>query len=398
MENKPGSSIIHSILLDNKGRAWATGSNHKGQLCLGDEIDRMTPELISLEGVRFVDAAIGGEHTLLLDELGNVYGCGSNVMGQLGLSSGTAKTDILLKLYTIPPAKSISSGRDHSLFFAEDGLYVTGDNSFGQLCVDTKGEPVSEPQALNIPVDIITSFDAIFTSSYILFSDGSVIACGNNNVGQLGNGEEKELVTFEPTIVETEFVVKILGVGPSSRSVFFASQEDVYGTGLNTNGQLGVGDTENRNLPTLVLFDNLLDIGLVSAGEDHTLALCSLGKAPLAHPTSYPTEGLSSYPTPVASEQTTSISTESNVTSIVPTFSPTATPSYLATNITETYSPTAAATYAPTEQGCSFFFWGNAGKKSIQNTNYCDAESINPVVLCSKNLLGKRAKKMSLNL
>ena len=76
VENSPDSSVMHTILLDKEGRAYATGSNSKGQLCLGDESDRLIPTMINLDGVRIVDVAIGGEHTLLLDDDGNVFGCG----------------------------------------------------------------------------------------------------------------------------------------------------------------------------------------------------------------------------------------------------------------------------------------------------------------------------------
>ncbi|KAL7518036.1 hypothetical protein ACHAWX_002900, partial [Stephanocyclus meneghinianus] len=413
VENEPGSGIIHTVLLDSEGRAWATGSNSKGQLCLGDEIDRLIPEIISIEGIRIVDVAIGGEHTLLLDETGNVYGCGSNEMGQLGLSSGTIKTEIPLKVYTLPKTSSVSSGLDHSLFIAEDGLYVTGENSFGQLCVDTKGKPLSLPQALDIPVDLVTSFEATRGNSYILFLDGSVIGCGNNNVGQLGNGEDKELVTFEPTVVKTDgFMVRLLGFGPSSRSIFFVSDEEsVYGTGLNSNGQLGVGDSENRNVPTKVLFENEVDVSLLSAGEDHTLALKLIGNTipavPEGIPTSIPTPvptplsttistpiasstiptpfpspiASSSFPTPITSPMISYSPSKNGTSTPTSTTSPPTSTTSPPTSTTSpptllTYAPTSPAstlepsTYAPTEQGYNFFFWGNP--ESIGQENEAD--------------------------
>lgn len=72
VESSLGNASIHTIFLDRRGRVWATGSNSKGQLCLNDDVDRLIPELIPFEGSRIVDVAIGGEHTLLLDEFGNV--------------------------------------------------------------------------------------------------------------------------------------------------------------------------------------------------------------------------------------------------------------------------------------------------------------------------------------
>eukprot|EP00956_Cyclotella_meneghiniana_P006706 scaffold8889_cov74-Cyclotella_meneghiniana.AAC.5 len=387
-----------------EGHAWATGSNSKGQLCLGDESDRFTPEMISLEGVRIVDVAIGGEHTLLLDEQGNVFGCGSNEMGQLGLLSSTKKTDTPLKIYTLPPTTSISSGRDHSLFLTEDGAYVTGSNEFGQLCVDTKGKSLYEAQSLDIPADIITSFEAISSSSYILFSDGSVIGCGNNDVGQLGNGEN-ETETFEPTVVETKgLVVNYLGVGPSAKSVFFFTDEGVYGTGLNSDGQLGVGDLEDRNLPTLVLNSDTIELNLISAGDYQTFALCLFDEIQTNSPTqsvsslmpttatyeptsaTYEPTSLTNAPSIVSTENPTTIAplgfptfSPSGLTSSIPTISATDLPTTYSPSIdflNSTYSPTPAlstyapSTYAPTEEGVNFFFWGNPasiGQESDEN-------------------------------
>ena len=85
--------------------------------------------------------------------------------------------------------------------------------------------------------------------------------------------------------------IRKLGVGPSSDSVFFVnSNEDVYATGLNDRGQLGVGDTDNRNTLTLVEFGSQVVLNKISAGHDHTLALGTItgSLAPFSSPTPVP--------------------------------------------------------------------------------------------------------------
>ena len=114
VENVPGSGTIHTILLDEDGNAWATGSNDAGQLCFEDSVDRMIPEQIPLDGQRVIDVAIGGEHTLLLLEDGSVKTCGSNASGQLSVPLTTSTV------------LSVSSGRSHSLFRTSDGIYFSG--------------------------------------------------------------------------------------------------------------------------------------------------------------------------------------------------------------------------------------------------------------------------------
>ena len=326
VENKPGSGIIHTVLLDRQGRAWVTGSNDNGQLCLGDEIDRLIPERIPIEG-RIVDVAIGGEHTLLLDDKGNVYGCGSNKVGQLGLGESVSKTSLPTVLDLLPKVESISSGRDHSLFMGKDGIYATGSNEYGQLCSDTNGENMLSPSALELDVDTgkIMNFEAIKFSSFILYKDGSVSSCGKNDFGQLGDGTEEDQFFVE---VQLEDTVRILGVGPSAESVFFVTADDsVWGTGLNDKGQLGIGDLLNRNIPEAVNFGRNVVIDILSAAEDHTIALGVVAG------TFEPTPTLVTVsPTPVPTTLTPTIST------ILPTSIP--------------------ATNSPTREKQGFFFWG----------------------------------------
>ena len=128
--SSPGS--IHSLLIDNEGQVWATGSNSKGELCLGDFDDRLIPTKIPLTG-RIVSAAIGGEHTLLLHEDGTVYGCGSNEVGQIGLGSSVSAASDPTIIDGLGFVGSVSAGMGFSLFLSSDGLFVTGNNFYGQL-------------------------------------------------------------------------------------------------------------------------------------------------------------------------------------------------------------------------------------------------------------------------
>ena len=312
VENTPNSGTIHTILLDTKGRAWATGSNSKGQLCLGDNNDRMILELIQTNNP-IIDIAIGGEHTLLLDDRGNVYGCGSNIVGQLGLKRRQAVSSPT-QLENIPSVSNISAGHSHSLFMASNEVYVMGSNEFGQLCTNTSGKNVLSPRALNLDQGVAISFEATKKSSYVLYRDGSVGGCGRNNFGQLGDGTNQDRFLIQVELGDS--VISLLGVGPSAESVFFyTDSKRLLGTGLNNHGQLGIGDTENRNIPTYVMFDGPAQIELISASEVHTTVL-------------------------------------GTVSGVFP-------PTYSPTTPNPTYSPTLSGTPYPTLIGNTLFFWGD---------------------------------------
>ena len=54
MENVPDTGDIHMVLLDVDGNAYSFGSNKAGQLCLGNDVDRMIPQKIDVGGGRVV--------------------------------------------------------------------------------------------------------------------------------------------------------------------------------------------------------------------------------------------------------------------------------------------------------------------------------------------------------
>ena len=297
VENTPNSGIIHTIFLDSQGKAWATGSNSKGQLCLNSTASsEYTPQLIPTPDDlgRIVDVAIGGEHTLLLFESGDVYGCGSNSVGQVGLGGFETKVPFPTKITFDPnvdiKVQSISAGFQHSLFKSEGGLYVTGSNQYGKLCTEqSKGGSIFVPAKLATPIaSTVEQFKAIKESSYILYNDGSVDSCGRNNQGQLGDGTKVDNIMVEVKL-DGE-VTSILGTGPSAESVFFYTKDGtILGTGLNNAGQLGIGSTEaSKTVPTLVKFTlSVSDLKTLSAADDHT---AMVGATNTFNPTSNPSE------------------------------------------------------------------------------------------------------------
>jgi len=183
VEQSSNSGIIHTILLDVNGKAYAAGSNSRGQLCQGDTLNRDIPQLIPMDK-RVVDVAIGGEHTLLLLEDGSVYGCGSNNVGQLGLEL-TQQVKSPTRIPNLDSVLSISAGHSHSLFTTQNGLYNTGSNQYKQLCRSQSGN-VRVPTLLGVaPIEKVNKFKAGKYSSYVLFNDKSVGSCGRNNYGQV---------------------------------------------------------------------------------------------------------------------------------------------------------------------------------------------------------------------
>lgn len=268
------SGLMHSIFIDENGNVYASGNNDRGQLCLGDTESRATPFQIDLPEPA-VSAAVGGDFTLILTAGGKVYGCGSNENGQLGLGD---VTEALLPNAgnDLEDVDSVSAGLNFALFKTKAGLFVTGDNTYGQLCVDpaTVADLIYTPSLLaDVDGDSVDMFEAGYQSTYLLFGlDGSVAACGLNDVGQLGDGTTESKYRTAALIPDKDPIINI-GTGPSASSAFFLSDNAVYATGLNDDGQLGINDPDAIAVtePTNVVFTENALLFHISAGATQTL-------------------------------------------------------------------------------------------------------------------------------
>ena len=92
----PGQS--HIALIDVDGNAYSAGKNPMGQLGRTTDAQSVygfTKITESVDGVRFVDGAAGGQHTLLKDSSGNLWSVGSNEYYQLDRdeNKGTQKAN-----------------------------------------------------------------------------------------------------------------------------------------------------------------------------------------------------------------------------------------------------------------------------------------------------------------
>jgi hypothetical protein len=132
----PRSGSLHSLLIDEEGRVFTMGNNAQGQLCLGDNESRTIPHQVSLNDTSpAVAAAIGDQFTLILLENGLVYGCGSNVKGQLGLGREVESVNVPNNRNGLTGVVDISAGMGYALFLDEFGLvHGTGSNEFRQQC------------------------------------------------------------------------------------------------------------------------------------------------------------------------------------------------------------------------------------------------------------------------
>lgn len=118
-------------------KAFSFGVNKTGQ-CGHKKLQVFNnPTLIAdLKHLNIIAAACGRSHSLFLTETGDVFACGDNKNGQLGI--GKKANPIITKPTQIkfngPPICQIGCGAEFSVILDLDGnLYTFGSPEFGQL-------------------------------------------------------------------------------------------------------------------------------------------------------------------------------------------------------------------------------------------------------------------------
>lgn len=104
--------------------------------------------------------------------------------------------------------------------------------------------------------------------SVALNSDGQLFSWGRNNAGQLGLGQTYNKTV--PTLVDSNNTWLDVAAG-AFHVLAIKSDGTLWSWGRNSNGQLGHGNTTNLNVPTQV--ENKNDWIHVFCGQSHSLAL-----------------------------------------------------------------------------------------------------------------------------
>ena len=205
--------------------------------------------------------------------IGNILAWGANGAGQLGngtFSFGATVTPG--QVLNLTGAAAISAGSYHSLALLSDGsVWAWGNNESGQL---GNGDPTGDDRDTPGPVQNLTGVVAIAAGrlhSMALTSDGKVWAWGDNADGELGTGGG-----FSSTPVQVMGLTGVVAIAAGGfHSMALTSDGNVWAWGDNTYGGLGDGTTTNRTTPVQV--SGLAGVVAIAAGYYHGLALKSDG-------------------------------------------------------------------------------------------------------------------------
>lgn len=182
----------HTIISD-KNNLYLYGSNDKGQLCIEKGIVNLKYPRI-LKGYHQISSvATGSSHTLFTDNNYYIYACGDNSFGQLGVDTGN--TDKVQVVSSIPDMKYnrifVSGGGNMSFIGTEflDGdsaklsLYYFGYNDNATSKIQNQPQLLSTPDSSSQPLLSTGNNFSIVRNGYNVYSFGI------NDKWQLGRVE-----------------------------------------------------------------------------------------------------------------------------------------------------------------------------------------------------------------
>ena len=236
----------HTLIITNDQNLWSFGYNENGQLCNGDKEDRSNPQKTSFSNISKLSA--GWSYSLFENNNGEIFSCGDNRFGQC-VSGHFDSPQITPSLIPNLPSNIVQfvCGSCHNLFLDSEGnVYSVGANATGQLGL---GHNTNQNELNKIPnIPPIKIISCASSSSYLIDFEGNLWTFGSNNFGQFGCGDTTNINT--PKKSKSMQDIQQISYGSTGNN-FFAknSQNQIFGTGRNSCGQLGTGNTESSSIP-----------------------------------------------------------------------------------------------------------------------------------------------------
>ncbi len=242
-------SVGTSMVLLADGTVWTKGGNAHGQLGDGTTTDRpWWAPVPGVSGVTQISNASKTCYALLSD--GSLLAWGFDGNGELGDGGTTSRFSPDLVPGLSPGVSSITTGAGHALAVLKDGsLMAWGFNDTGQVGDGTQKARLSPFRVSGLPATVAMTATPAF-ASYALLTDGSVWSWGFNRIGVLGDGGTADRSSPAPVVGLSSGVKRIA----AAKSTGYAVMADgsVRSWGGNASGEIGDGSTTNRLEPVPV--------------------------------------------------------------------------------------------------------------------------------------------------
>ena len=329
--NKICAGNDSTLIIKEDGTVWTSGRNQYGELGVGDTSNRTSFTKLTLEDGTEIKAKYGelnANITTILGKDGKVYATGYNGYGQLSNGTttnslkpqpmlnedGTEVTDVMLIKVGEMSDPDINTG-----IIKKDGtIWVSGNNTYGQIGngttssakyftqvgindvqLNAKNEYIKIGEKFDIDVISAANFNVFVKekpvqSDWKWTSSNEDVATIDENGVVIGktlgyttitgynskNGLKAKAIINIYRNQEGAITVPVVGQGYGN-TITLKEDGTVWATGKNDYGQLGVGDTTNRNTSVQVKIDEntyLKNVIKIDVTDDSTIALTKTGE------------------------------------------------------------------------------------------------------------------------
>ena len=210
------------------------------------------------------------ENSFILKNDGTLWGCGKNDYSILGLGNTSRKimfTEITTNTNNI---KSVYCGGDHAFILKNDGtLWACGDNQYGQLGLGDTTYRTTFTQ-VTTSTDNIKLICCGSGHTLMMKNDNTLWGCGRNEAGQLGLGDTTNRNIFTQITTNADNIKSIYCC--SNHTFALKNNNTLWACGYNEHGRLGLGDKNSRTTFTQVTI-NADNIKSVYCGGPHAFIL-----------------------------------------------------------------------------------------------------------------------------
>ncbi|OIV95703.1 hypothetical protein TanjilG_01497 [Lupinus angustifolius] len=279
----------HTCALTDSGEVYTWG-NDACSADLADELrnrSQWIPHKLSgpLDGIAISSVACGEWHTAIVSICGRLFTYGEGTFGVLGHGdtrsfSQPKEVDSLsgLKVRSVAcgswhTAAIVEVIADHFRYNTASGkLFTWGDGDEGRL-----GHADNRSKLMPTCVSQLVDYDFVQVScgrmlTVALTTMGKVFVMGSAKFGQLGNPHARGKAVMVEGLLKKEFV-KVISCG-SYHVAVLTSAGSVYTWGKGENGQLGLGNTEDRYTPSFVETLRNRQVDTITCGPSFTAAIC----------------------------------------------------------------------------------------------------------------------------
>lgn len=278
-----------AVTLSGDLYTWGDGVYNSGLLGHGSEASHWVPKLVTgqMGALHVSSVSCGPWHTAVVTSLGQLFTFGDGAFGALGHGDRTSisaprEVEALIGLRTISTAcgvwhtaavvemESKSMNCDSNI---TRKLFTWGDGDEGRLGHEDREHRLVPACVTSLSESNICQVACGHDMTVVLASSGRVYTMGSTIYGQLGNHQGNGNI---PTVVEGKLCdsfVEQISCG-SHHIAVLTSRGEVYTWGKGGNGQLGHGDYDNRERPTLIEALKDMQVKSVVCGLNFTAVIC----------------------------------------------------------------------------------------------------------------------------